>query len=117
CARFSARADRRYFRSLHVAQCLQRLALSAISNRDAQPISVHAWSLGRLQFRQGGSRFLLSVFFPRFARWTRSYGPTARFTAGYGKRILSLPFGASMERARWHQRRRLKRVLRCVGGC
>jgi predicted RNase H-like nuclease len=40
-----------------------------------------------------------------------------RSTAGCAKRILSLHFGASMERARWHQRRRPKRVLRYVGGC
>src|SRR5215469_2136578 len=116
-ARFSARADRRCFRFLHVAQSLQKLARSTVSNRDGQPISVHARSPGRLQFRRGASPFLISPFFPRFARWTRSSRATARSMAGCAKRILSLHFGASMERARWHQRRRPKWVLRCVGGC
>ena len=116
-ARSLAHVNRRCFRSLHAAPYLQKLALSTVSNQDMQPISVHARSPGRLQFRQGASPFLLSAFFPRFARWTRPYRAIGRSTAGCAKRILSLHFGASMEGARWHQRRRLKWVLRYVGGC
>jgi hypothetical protein len=116
-ARCSVHVNRRCFQSPHAAQSLQKLALSAINNRDLQPISVHARSPGKLQIRRGASAFLLSAFFPRFARWTRSYRAIARSTAGCTKHIPSLHFGASMERARWHHRKRLKRVSRCVAGC
>src|SRR5262245_36822474 len=96
CARFSVRVGRRYFQSLHATPSLQKLALSAISNQDLQPISVHARSLGKLQIRRGASAFLLSAFFTRFARWTQYYRAIVRFTVGCAGHITGLHFGACM---------------------
>src|SRR5262245_55946708 len=96
CARFSVHVNRPCFQFLHAAPSLQKLVLSAVSNRDTQPISVHARSLGKLQIRRGASAFLLSAFFTRFARWTQYYRAIVRFTVGCAGHITGLHFGACM---------------------